>query len=327
MKKIAFYLPHLDIQGTGVSSFDYAYYNEKILKNKSYFFWDEFGQYGQQPWSHPLAVKKFKDHLDVIGLSGITQEENMTELKRLCVELKVDALYIQKTGLRSDRFVEDIPTFIHAVGVVNEPHGTVYAYVSDWLSETCTGGKAPVVPYMIHLPETDSDLRKDLNIPQDAIVFGRTGGPYSWNIPFVNDAIFYILNERSNVYFLFANTDKFINHERVIFHEPFADLTYKKKFINTCDAFLHARAEGESFGASVAEFSICNRPVITFEHSPERNHINTLKDKGIYYTDAHSLYDILNSFKPRPDKDWNAYRDHTPENVMQKFQTVFIDAI
>ena len=158
-------------------------------------------------------------------------------------------------------------------------------------------------------------------------MFGRTGGPYSWNIHFVNSVIERILQERSNVYFLFANTDKFINHERVIFHEPFADLVYKKKFINTTDAFLHARAEGESFGASVAEFSLCNKPVITYADSPERNHIFTLKDKGIYYNSPDSLYNILKAFTPNTLEDYNAYRDFTPENVMRKFKTVFIDKI
>ncbi len=31
-----------------------------------------------------------------------------------------------------------------------------------------------------------------------------------------------------------------------------ADLEYKRKFINTCDAMIHSRSEGESFGAAIA---------------------------------------------------------------------------
>ena len=41
MKKIAFYLPHLDIQGTGVSSYDYAHFNQTILGNKSYMICEQ----------------------------------------------------------------------------------------------------------------------------------------------------------------------------------------------------------------------------------------------------------------------------------------------
>jgi glycosyltransferase involved in cell wall biosynthesis len=315
--KIGFYLPHLDIQGTGVSCFDYAYYNEKILGNKSYFFCVKNHQ-----GTHPLAEKKFKDNLDVIEIEN---ESDMLSLDKHCKDLGLDALYIQKLGKKYEGgYVESTPMLIHCVGAYNEPHGKVYSYVSEWLSSHCSNNRIPFVPYMVHLPETDENLRKELGIPSDAIVFGRTGGPYSWNIPFVNDVIKKILDEKKNVYFLFANTNHFINHDRVIFHEPFADLIYKRKFINTCDAFLHARSEGESFGASVAEFSICNKPIITFSNSPERNHILTLKEKGIYYNDFISLYNILNEFTPQTDIEWNAYQAFTPEKVMEKFKNVFL---
>jgi hypothetical protein len=315
--RIGFYLPHLDIQGTGVSCFDYAFYNEKLLNNESFFFCDK-----NHPASHPLAEKKFKDNLNVIELEG---SENMESLESYCKDLKLDALYIQKTGRRYDnRYIENIPQFIHVVGTHNEPHGKVYAYVSEWLSHACSNNTIPFVPYMIHLPQSKETLREELGIPQDAIVFGRTGGPYSWNIPFVNEIILQILNQRKDVYFLFANTNHFIQHERVIFLEAFADLIYKRKFINTCDAMIHARMEGESFGAACAEFSICNKPVITYYNSPEKNHIFTLKNKGLYYNTPESLYNILLNFKVQ-ENDWNAYKDFTPEKVMAKFKEVFID--
>lgn len=317
MKKIGFYLPHLDILGTGVSCFDYAYYNEKILGNKSVFFCDK-----NDPRAHPKAKEKFKTNLDVIELKG---SENMFELEKHCIDLKVDAIYIQKCGfINCGRYVNNVPMFIHVVGCQNEPHGLVYAYVSEWLSEAISQRQHPFVPYMTHLPETNDNLREQFNIPKDAIVFGRTGGDGSWNIPFVNRVIDHFVRSTPNVYFFLANVPRFTDHERVIFHEPFADLFYKRKFINSCDAMIHSRSEGESYGAAVSEFSHCNKPVITFFNSPERNHIFTLKDKGIYYTDSNSLLNIFQTFTPQPDKDWNAYKDYTPEKVMQKFNDVFI---
>ena len=320
MKKIGFYLPHLDILGTGVSCFDYAYYNEKNLGNKSYFFCDK-----NDHRTHPKAAEKFKKSLEVIELNG---KENMSELENHCSNLNIDALYIQKCGLRNDgRYVNNVPMFIHVVGCQNEPHGLVYAYVSEWLSVAISQNKHPFVPYMVHLPETNINLRDKFNIPQDAIVFGRTGNDGSWNIDFVNHTIQNFVNSRNNVYFLLANVPRFCDHERIIFHEPFADLEYKKMFINTCDAMIHSRQEGESFGAAVSEFSICNKPVITYYNSPEKNHIFTLKDKGIYYTDSQTLMNIFQNFTPQPDKDWNAYKDFTPEKVMEKFKKVFIDVL
>jgi hypothetical protein len=321
MKKIAFYLPHIDIQGTGVSLFDYCNFNQTILGNKSYMIYDV-----NHEANHPMAIEKFKkNNIDLIPLNG---REDQKELEKALEYLDVDAVYIQKTGKKDDgRFAKNKPTFIHCIGVKNEPHGTVYAYASEWLSYVCSDNKIPVVPYMVHLPEHDENFRQKLNIPENATVFGRTGGYYSWNIPWVSDVICDVLQERKDLYFLFVQTHKFIDHERVLFCDSFADLHVKRKFINTCDAMIHARAEGESFGLACGEFSLCNKPVVTYEHSPEKNHIFTLKDKGIYYNSPENLKHIFLNFKKEDSKNWNAYEKFSPNNVIQQFNKVFIDKL
>ena len=318
--KIAFYQPHLDIQGTGVSYYDYAVFNEKILGNKSYVIYDK-----NHPVSHPLAIKKFRKDLKVFELDG---HENMSLLEHKLDELNVDAVYIQKCGRKEDgRFVTNKPMLIHVVGCEDDPHGLVYAYVSEWLAHKIGGNKHPFIPYMVHLPDHQDNFRKELGIPRDATVFSRMGGFYGWDISFVNTVIADILKTRHDCYFVFAQTHKFLDHPRVIHVEPFADLHTKRKFINTADAFLHARTIGESFGAACAEYSICNKPVITYGLSKEKNHLYTLQEKGLYYSCYKDLFDILFSFSPSPDQDWNAYKDFTPEKVMQKFKEVFLDKV
>ena len=89
---------------------------------------------------------------------------------------------------------------------------------------------------------------------------------------------------------------------------------------------IHARHIGESFGLSCAEFSIRNKPVITWDGSSERNHIDTLGDKGIYYQDKNSLVNILLNLDKNylNNNDWNMYKDYTPEKVVQKFKEVYL---
>ena len=87
---------------------------------------------------------------------------------------------------------------------------------------------------------------------------------------------------------------------------------------------IHARLEGESFGLSCGEFSIRNKPVITWDGSRERNHIYVLGDKGIYYNNSEQLYDIFSQFKKEPQKNWNAYQEYTPEKIMPIFEEVFL---
>jgi hypothetical protein len=133
-----------------------------------------------------------------------------------------------------------------------------------------------------------------------------------------------VLKQNDNIYFLFLNTTKFMDHPRVIHLDTIVDNNHKTKFINTCDAMLHVRFIGESFGLACGEFSIRNKPVITWFNSKERNHIEILGEKGIYYHNPNELFFILINFKPRPDIDWNCYREYTPEKIMKIFDEVYL---
>jgi len=320
MKTVGFYQPHLDIQGTGVSMYDYAYFNEKVLGNKSVIFYDL-----NDERSHKLAIKKFRNAFEVVALKGSI---DMIELQKELNQRSVEFLYIQKLGRSNDgRFAPKTKNLIHCVGTEIDPHGYRYAYVSRWLAEEIGNNKHPYIPYIVNLPNHKNKLNEELGIPSETTVFGRYGGMYGWNIGFVEKAIKISLILRKDIYFLFANTPKFISHERVKFIEPFADLDYKRKFINSCDFFLHARAEGESFGAAIAEFSTCGKPVITYKKSPEKNHILSLGNKGIYYNNFFGILKLLLTLKKDnfPGGEFfNCYTESTPENVMRKFDEEFL---
>jgi hypothetical protein len=51
-----------------------------------------------------------------------------------------------------------------------------------------------------------------------------------------------------------------------------------------------------------------------------------LKHQAIWYKE-NTLEQILTTFDPaiESQKDWNAYKEYTPEKVMQTFKKVFID--
>tara|TARA_B100000475_G_scaffold199621_1_gene182285 strand:+ start:4267 stop:4698 length:432 start_codon:yes stop_codon:yes gene_type:complete len=102
----------------------------------------------------------------------------------------------------------------------------------------------------------------------------------------------------------------------------------KAIFFATCDAMLHARADGETFGLAVAEFSLRNKPVITFNGRRDgyaRAHLDILSDKGIYYHDLESLNHSINSLAEGiPKKDWNAYSAYSRDTIFPKFERVFI---
>ena len=170
----------------------------------------------------------------------------------------------------------------------------------------------PVIPYIVNLPTTDTNLRNELQIPDDAIVYGRYGGLYEFNISEVHNAIKEYIHSDTNCYFLFMNTLTFYEHPRIIYLNRNLCLHYKSKFINTCDAMIHAREMGETFGLSIAEFSIKNKPIITCVCG-DLEHIKILGDKAIIYNSPKELISIFKNIKSiiHSRTDWNAYKMYT----------------
>jgi hypothetical protein len=77
----------------------------------------------------------------------------------------------------------------------------------------------------------------------------------------------------------------------------------KANFINTCDAMIHARQRGESFGLSVAEFLSLDKPVLAWEGGRDLNHLEMLKDSYTLYNEdnfigklIHFLHHLLEKF-------------------------------
>ena len=91
---------------------------------------------------------------------------------------------------------------------------------------------------------------------------------------------------------------------------------------------IHARGIGETFGLACGEFSMKNKPVITYFMSPQRSHIEILGDKGIFYKGPRDLKQILLAFNPeiQHTRTWDAYSaQYSPEPVMKQFKAVFLD--
>jgi hypothetical protein len=322
--KIAFYSHHLSERGTEVALFDYARYNEEILGNESIIVYNP-----NTPYSHRSSIDKFKSRFQVetVDIPGNCFDGYtiIPEIDKILKGNQCDVLYAQNSGKNDGMHSNFCKTVILACSTIYQPHGDRYAYVSRWLSDVMTGGNAPWLPIIIDLYDTDKNFRSDLKIPDDAFVFGRTGGMDTWNISWVNQVISTALDVRKDLYFVFQNTPRFITHERVKFIETTADVIFKSTFINTCDAMIHARNEGESFGQTIAEFSTRNKPIVTFYNSSEKAHIDILRDKGIYYSNSYDLFSILTKIQKQTNLDWNCYKNHTPKNGIEAFKRAFLD--
>jgi hypothetical protein len=312
--KIALHDNILSIRGTTVALYDYAYYLKHLYNFECIIIYNNNSLENSN-----LVKEKMLKEFKIFGYN------NKNEIDRILIDEKCDYFFAIKGGANDGILSSVCKNLIMAVSANISRfniHGDKYYVCSPWLSKI-TG--IDYVSHMINLPDNDDNLRKDLSIPSDSIVFGRNGGYDSFDIQFVKDVIKDILPLNNSYYFLFQNTEKFIDHERCIFLEPSADLNFKVKFINTCDAHLHARQIGESFGLTCGEFSIKNKPVITWNGSPERNHIDTLGDKALLYNNYEDLMRLLLNFNKNKFNDWNCYQEYLPEKVINRFLKFYID--
>lgn len=315
-RHVAFDAGHLLERGTDVALFDYAFGNERMLGNRSWILCPARADVS--------ALDKFRQQFTVALYRDRQDLEALLE--------PMDLYYVQDHGRRPARDLPRPPrgrTAVHCVFVADEPHGDVYAAISTWVAEhhgVPGAPPCPVVPYMVWLPPVEGDLRAELGIPPTATVFGRHGGAGTFDLPFVHEEVARAVVTRDDVWFVFLNTRPFCPpHPRIVHLPATVDMAQKTRFVQTCDAMLHARAEGETFGLACAEFSIRHKPVMTWLGSRDRYHIEVLGTKGLYYRDAASLRRLLAGFRPVRG-DFDAYSARfAPEPVMRQFERVFLE--
>ncbi len=329
--KIAFFINFLTVRGVEVAVYDYADCNETILGNESIIinnaeifndpksgFHNDYTNSAREKF-----VKRFGNRFFDCA--------NMKEADEIMKRENVDIFYTQKYGVIDDKVSKVCKNAIHAVFTV-QAHGDAYACISEWLSKAYSSHHAPYVPYMVRVDDTHETLHDELKIPRGTVIFGRHGGSGTFSIPYAREAVQEIAKKHKDWYFLFLNTNKFCDLPNVIFLPATADMVYKAKFINTCDAMIHAREEGETFGLACGEFSMKNKPVITCSNMGDRCHIEILGNKGFYYNNKQELLNIFESIANNIDKirnqDWDCYsKKYNPEIVMKKFDEIFIQPL
>ncbi len=317
--KIMFHTNTLNYRGTSVAVTDYAKYNQEILGNESVISYCKTFGNEKDMGNEPHVIDSLRRDYNVIGY-------DTGRIQNVIEENKIDLCYIINSG-KKENIPTNCRTAVHAVFQYNEPHGDRYAYISKWLSDTVSDGSIPYVPHIVDLPDTQNNYREFFNIKQDQTVIGRIGGYYTFDLNFVKKFIVDFVEKNPNYVFLFVGTAPFANHPNIKYFDEIHSKTKKSMFINTCDAMIHARQRGESFGLSIAEFLSKNKPVIAWADGHDRNHIEMLEDSNTLYSDERDLKNILLNIKDITEQqDWSwRTREYNPQTVMDKFKEVFYD--
>lgn len=314
---ILFHENQLCERGTTVALYDYAWFTHELLGVNPVITYNKRSENNKE-----MAIEKFKKEFIVIGY------EDFSEVPGIIDQYRIDAFYAIKAGDLDGVIVPNAKNLIHSVFCNNSEtiHGDVYAVISEWMS-IVSGDHIPYVPHMLNLPDHTEDLRKFLNIPKDAFVIGRYGGYNTFDVYFARDSISTVLEKRKDIWFLFMNTYPVYTHERCLYLDLSYDNNIKKAFVNTCDAMLHARVHGETFGLAVLEFAAYNKQIISYDnYVGGRNHFMYLQGNCHVYRTKEMLDDILLNINRRNRFDTTYLKDKfSPKNVVAQFNRVFLE--
>jgi len=289
-------------RGTTTSMLDYA----RALRGRGHDV--ELSYWSESPANVPTVIERVRTEFPLHGHKDPNRLPDSFN--------GFDSAYFIKAGYVDGLVLPDVHTLIHAVFKDYEPHGSRYAYISQWLADHVRsnslsrkgrrngildrGKQAQLegcknalefdhLDLIVDIAEPQSGMRDHLGIPEDAFVITRFGGYDSFDISWVHQTVIDLLNSNSGWYFVGLNTAQFTNHERAIFLPMTPDSVEKASIAGAADVFLSARGEGEAFGVALAEALQLGLPVLAWEGGAYQNQRVMLRGLDGLYRSSRDL--------------------------------------
>lgn len=325
--RILFHSNQLCERGAEVALYDYAHFFELLTGGISYIASNE----GNSMVGKPKFEARFPGRVFILG--GDTTFAFLAEFLRL------DAIYTIQGETAFDFHLlpaqeTTVRLLVHGVfGGTRGSHTTANAVIHPSVPRcTCM----PVVNHIVFANESHSaapSLRRELNISESALVFCRHGGADTFSIPEARAAVCAHARAFPRDVFLLlgtSNVDCEMGSPNIVHLPKTTDLLYKARFLSSCDACVHARADGETFGLAVAECSLAGLPVITYAYPPAGAdaHLRMQGHLAITYSSGDDLGKVLTSFNTSAHhENAEAYRKiyeaYSPDAVMHEFLVNF----
>lgn len=347
---ICFTTNELNERGTTVAIYDYANYNEKLLKNKSLFVLPAVDAV-----TRGASISRFRSRFGYLHYYDVNTKFSLSEK---AASLNCNVLYVIKAGgydskpsLDSQLACDGPPVAIHAV-FFWQKHGASYAMISEEqailrASKQSKGGQNKEtkkfildswVPHIIEPPSeiltrtalTKFDYRKDLGVHKGAFVLCRHGSSDTFNVEFVHQAVCEAARTHEHaLIFLFLGTNAWAcarGQRNIHFLPKTADIYEKEAYFQVCDAMLHARSEGEQFSVALGEASVRNIPILFRKTPGNPAQPIEVQNKAFFYVNKQDLLTRIANLTRNgvPVGDYNAYRTFSAEAVMKRFDRILI---
>jgi len=335
--RIGFLAPRYTLRGADVVLWAFAYFSDGVgsMGHESWVFvYDDDSDADpniHEPQNREEAVRPFehfKDKGRLIHVSGSGEP-----LECALREHGIEVCYMYLAGFEDEKRLlpKGFPVVTHCIFNGMVELGDCHTVISTSVPHNPANGKTVVLPNILLIMNHDESFRKTFNIPEDAVVFGRYGGYMTFSIPWVKEAVVEFAKSHPEVWFVFMNTMPFSDMaeiRNILYVKGTSDLSLKRAFINTCDAMLHARIDGETFGCAIGEFAVCGKPIITspcihrsFGYAAD-GHLDILGGRACVYSDRQALTAWLSAFAEKQvhvDMKDNGYIEFVPDKVMPIF--------
>lgn len=299
---ICFNLWTIDGRGMPTSAMNFAHFAETDLGHKSVVLAGPNGGAGD---TDPRRRSDFSqsNYDRICSRFPVRFYDRMEQFLEVAKEMECNIIYTQdnaggeNTGLRVFQG-SGIKTIFHCMGWCHHRNGDLFAVTSSWMQAMYNQG--PIIPLIVTecpraQPGAPQKLRADRDIPIDAPLLCYLGSSGSFNLDSTRNALFKDeattndwLSKVPTLHLMFMPPQGGIPvHPRIHSVPANSSVDALAAYYATCDAMLHARSNGESFGMAVAEFSRCNKPVITMDNGIrgkavdgyETAHVEMLGDK------------------------------------------------
>ena len=307
---VGFQLNELSVRGTSVSWYLLMEAVEEILHQPVFICYERHNKN-----NHADRIEAFQKRF---GEDNVIPYDSPKEIDTILTGKNASHFVIKKYGHRDSIISTVAKNVVVCVFTATSPHGEVYMKLMETVP-----GDAPILPNIVRFPEdngyhgTQEDARRELGLPIDRVIFGRHGGHE--NIMSITKSA---IIKSPQHFFVLMNTPSFTKMAHVKHLTATVDWHDISRFITACDAMIHSRERGETFGNSCAEFATHGKPVITWSKSRERAHIDILGENAILYSTADDLLRVFKEWesvkKPHPEALKRAYAIYSKENVVRK---------
>ena len=260
-------------------------------------------------FDHYLAYKALGDKArepyfkEILGQEKLLCYDSPSELLKIIQKKKPFILHRYSAGIPEFPFVAEIKKHTNhfiSTSVFGDQDDTIdiskVIYVSkhvQWMADKVGNAEKGVfypnhhvVRNPIEAPYSSDNLREELNIPNDAFVFGRIGRDDD-NIYDSTNIEAYAKVEQGNTYFIFVNPSgkcrsdiKRLGIKNAKFIERTTSEVRLSQFYNSLDVLAHARKDGECNCASIWEAAAHRKPVISHYGTTYNGHLETIQDSG-----------------------------------------------